>query len=144
MGAEKVVLRFKDGKLLKGFLEDFSRDLEALKFVAQDGEVSSVPVRELKAVFFVKDWDGDSARRDKKTFRSSKRADGQKVFVRFTDAESIIGFAEGDLPWKKGGFFLHSPGDKTTGFFLYPADQEGNNQKVYVIKDSVGDITLLG
>jgi hypothetical protein len=145
VSAEKVVLRFRDGKLLKGFLVDFSPDLETLRLRAPDGEVSAVPVRELKAVFFVKDWGGDSARRDKKNFRSAKKADGQKVFVRFKDAESIMGFTEGDFfPWKKGGFFLYSPGEKTTGFFLYPVDQEGNNVKIYVIKNSVEDITLLG
>lgn len=48
---DKVVLRFSDGKVLKGYLEHFSSDDEIVTINDISGERKSVNINELKAIF---------------------------------------------------------------------------------------------
>jgi hypothetical protein len=45
------------------------------------------------------------------------------------------------VPWEKG-FFLEPA--KGKGFFLIPVDDESNNAKVFVIAQSVWEVTVMG
>jgi hypothetical protein len=76
-------------------------------------------VRDLKAVFFVRDLVGNPAHRDAQKFPPGHVA-GCHVEVRFRDGEVIVGTAE-------------SPVTDPLGFFLIPADPESNNLRVYVV-----------
>ena len=139
MQRQKAIARFVDGRVLKTYVLDFSPHDE---FVTVGDEASSgqrVRVDELKAIFFVKSFEGDKGRSDKKAF--VRPSPGKRVFVKFKDGEYMTGYVEGDIPWKKG-FFLES--GKGKGFFLIPADEEGNNLKVFVVASSVWDVTVLG
>jgi len=139
---EKVVMRFNDGSLLKGYLGGFSQDSQEVSFeeLGRDN-VRYIPVQELKAIFFVKTFEGDKEYREKKRYGLRKR-EGRKIFIRFKDGESMVGHLQGDMPWDKG-FFLSRPDEKKTGFFLVPVDEESNNIKVFVVRSSVKDITAL-
>jgi hypothetical protein len=68
--------------------------------------------------------------------------DGHKVYVKFTDQESLVGFVEGEIPWDKG-FFVSREGSKAQGFFLIPVDRDSNNVKVFVVGTSVKDVTIM-
>lgn len=48
---DKVVLRFSDGRILKGYLEFFSSENEMVFIKDLSGERRSVNVDELKAIF---------------------------------------------------------------------------------------------
>jgi hypothetical protein len=66
---------------------------------------------------------------------------GKRIMVRFKDGEILCGFVEGELPWKDG--FLTLPDPNLKGFFIFPADPEGNNTKVFVVTTAVEDVRRL-
>jgi small nuclear ribonucleoprotein (snRNP)-like protein len=139
--SEKVVVRLNDGGLLKGYLRDFSPALPELSF-EEDGTAGTRPVKleDVKAVFFVKSFEGDRGYREKKSYGYTP-VKGQRVFVKFNDGESLVGFLEGDVPWEKG-FFL-SRQRSLKGFYLLPADEDANNTKIFVVASSVDDATVV-
>ncbi|MBI5102167.1 MAG: hypothetical protein HZB33_10080 [Nitrospirae bacterium] len=139
---EKVVFRFNSGEVVKGFLTDFRPDLPTLDMEdASNGSRTRVPMEELKALFFVRSFEGDNEYKEKKAYGGSK-AKGNRAFIRFRDGESLVGFLEGDVPWKRG-FFLSKQGAEMKGFFLLPADEDTNNLKVFVIASSISDVTVV-
>lgn len=103
--------------------------------------VHTIPIEKLKAIFFVKTFKGDSKYREKKRY-GLRQSEGRKIFVRFKDGESLVGYLQGDMPWDKG-FFLSKPDKKKVGFFLVPVDVESNNIRVFIMSSSVRDITVL-
>jgi small nuclear ribonucleoprotein (snRNP)-like protein len=140
--SEKVVARFNDGRIIKGYLKDFSVDNEVL--ILQEAEKKkkhSIPVEDLKALFFVRSFEGDSEYRERKAY-GIRKSTGRKVYVKFKDGESMTGFLEGDFPWDKG-FFLRKQGEENKGFFMIPTDSESNNIKIFVVGASVRDITSI-
>ncbi len=139
---EKTVLRFNDGRLLRGYLEGFSPDRSEFK-LEESATRRTHPVRlkDVKAVFFVRSFEGDSSYKEKKTYGVSKPK-GHRAFIRFKDGESLVGFLEGDVPWDKG-FFLSRQDKGPKGFFLLPVDEDANNKKVFVVASSVEDVTVV-
>jgi small nuclear ribonucleoprotein (snRNP)-like protein len=139
---EKVILRLSDGGVLKGYLNGFSPRADEVEFVdAVTSETHRVDVAKMKAIFFVRSFEGDRQYREKKRYGSSK-ARGNRVYIRFKDGESLVGFLEGDVPWEKG-FFLSKSVSDGKGFFLLPVDEDANNRKVFVIASSVADMTVV-
>jgi small nuclear ribonucleoprotein (snRNP)-like protein len=138
----RVVVRFSNGKILKGYVRNFvaNENFILLEEVGTKTE-KSIPFDELKAIFFVKTFEGVSGYRDKKAY-GIRQSTGRKVYLRFNDGESMVGFLEGEVPWKKG-FFLSKPTSRVKGFFLIPVDSESNNIKVFVVGSSIKDITLM-
>lgn len=139
---EKVVARFRDGKAVKGYVRDFSIESDTITLDDQTThETHRVPIDELKAVFFVKSFEGISEHIERKAFGTRKPV-GRKVFVKFSDKESLVGFIEGDIPWDKG-FSLAKLGEKAKGFFLTPVDGDCNNAKVFVVGSAIQDVTIM-
>lgn len=136
---EKVILRFLDKRLVKGHLERFSPSDHIITIKADDAQRLEVDIEQLKGIFFVKSFGGDSGRKEKKSFEGVPY-DGKKVFVRFKDGESMVGYVEGEVPWEKG-FFLHAK--KNSGFFLRPVDVGSNNTKIFVVAKSIDDVTVI-
>lgn len=132
---EKVVLNFLDRRIMKGHLEDFSPQENRIVLLDQSSQKRTVALDELKAVFFVKTFEGNKGRRESKAFVGS--SSGKRVLVRFKDSETLVGYLEGDVPWKKG-FFLET---KKGGFSLKPVDAGSNNYKVFVVATSVEEVT---
>jgi hypothetical protein len=139
---DKTVLRFNDGRILRGYVRDFSPSADIVTFhEAETDKVLTVDIRQLKAVFFVKSFVGDSHYKEKKAYGISKLK-GHKIFIKFKDKEDMVGFLEGDLPWEKG-FFLSKHEDSVKGFFILPVDKDSNNIKVFVVSSSVIDVTVI-
>ncbi len=139
---DKVVIRFNSGKILKGYIVDFTAYTDIV--VVQDIETNKehgIPIQELKAIFFVKTFEGDSLYRDKKMYGIRENI-GRKVYIRFNDGESMMGFLEGEIPWEKG-FHLSKPTSTLKGFFFIPVDVDSNNKKVFVFSSAIKDITLM-
>ncbi|HAM52290.1 MAG TPA: hypothetical protein DCP92_16945 [Nitrospiraceae bacterium] len=140
MEREKVILRFLDKRIIKGYLDEFSPSQRSVSIEDESSKRHNVDTEELKAIFFVRSFEGDKRYKEKKSFRGTQQT-GKRVFVRFKDGEAMIGYIEGDIPWKKG-FFLEA--EKKTGFFLRPVDGASNNMKVFVIATSIDDVTVVG
>jgi len=142
VGNERSVVRLNDGSLLKGYLKDFSPRVEAIVLEeAETGKFHTFKTGEMKAVFFVKSFEGDIDYRDRKSYGVRKPV-GNRVFVKFKDGERLVGFVDGKVPWEKG-FFLSKKENEGKGFFLLPADEDTNNIKVFVISSSVDDVTVV-
>ena len=129
VGALKVVARFRDGALLKGSTQDFFP--KKLSFHVQIEGAPAEPVREvevgmLKALFFVKTFEGDPQHQVPDSIQQA-RGSGRKMLVTFEDGEQILGFTMGYNP-------------QAAGFFLVPADAESNNERVFVVNAAVTEI----
>ena len=140
MDRQKVVLRFIDGRIVKGLLDEFSPKDDSILIGEESGAAQRFGMDELKAIFFVRTFEGDRTRAEKKSFKKEKPP-GKRVFVKFKDGESMVGYVEGEVPWEKG-FFLEPA--KGKGFFLIPVDDASNNTKVFVIAQSVWEVTVMG
>jgi hypothetical protein len=139
---ERIVARFTNGKLVKGYVRDFSVDSDMVVLKDQKTQQEqSVAIDDLKAVYFVKTFQGASDYVERKIY-GIRMNPGRKVFVKFSDRESQVGFIEGEVPWDKG-FSLEKHGKKVKGFFLTPVDGDSNNERVFVVGSAIEDITIM-
>jgi Family of unknown function (DUF6982) len=138
--SQKVILRFADGKMLKGIITDLKLGEDALFIEDESSSQLKVRLKELKAIFFVRRFEGNPEHQEKKSFTGS-RPGSRRVFIKFKDGESMMGFVEGDLPWRTG-FFLESMKDK--GFYIVPVDEASNNIKIFVVTSAVRDVATIG
>jgi hypothetical protein len=139
---EKVVARYSNGQTLKGYVTDFGVSSETV--TVEDLETQSankILIDDLKAIFFVKSFTGRGEYVEKKAFGIRKNP-GRKVFVKFKDNETLVGYIDGDIPWAKG-FSLAKEGNKAKGFFMVPVDSDSNNIKVFVVGTSIQDLTIM-
>jgi hypothetical protein len=119
----RVVAHYLDGRLLKGTTSDFFPN--RLSFHLQPvegGPTTEVRCKDLKAIFFVKDYAGNAQRRDLRGFIAApgETAQGKKMAVRFKDGELLCGYSLSYLPDREG-------------FFMFPADSGSNNLRIYVL-----------
>jgi hypothetical protein len=132
-GPAKIVVRYANGKTLKGYSHDFS-PLAKQFYVRQDpmaqGGGQQVVVRDLKAVFFVRDFYGDNSLEERKHFVPGTALPGRKVEVTFNDGEVLVGATTGYAP-------------ERPGFFLFPADAKSNNVRVFVVMAAVKTVRFL-
>jgi hypothetical protein len=123
----KVVIRFRDGRIVKGYSYDFNPNKETFHVTKGENEreVFEVSTSLMKAVFFVKTFEGnkDHPGADDLSMESLKKIPGLKVKVTFFDDEVMYGSTHGYAPDRKG-------------FFIFPVNKEDNNERVFVIKES--------
>ncbi len=127
----RVVARYLDGTMVKGTTEDFFPNRPTFHLAAL-GNPRSQEIRcaQLKAVFFVKDFHGDAAREDVPGYGPGTGPTlGKKIAVQFKDGEIICGYT------------LSYSTDRS-GFFLLPADEGGNNLRVYVLKHATKKVAV--
>jgi hypothetical protein len=125
-----VVAHYLDGRVLKGNTQDFSPQQPNFHILPLDGSRGvHVLCRDLKAIFFVKDFAGDPKRADLRGFISgpAETTQGRKIAVRFEDTELLCGYSISYLP-RRGGFFIA------------PADSGSNNQRIFVITSGAAEI----
>ncbi len=130
----KIVVRYQDGRLLKGFTTDFMPTKDVFHIVPTDAPPGAKPgtinMRELKAVFFVKDFVGNSLYDDKKDFDPAKPVSGKKIKVAFRDGETLVGTTQGYQPERQG-------------FFVFPADTQSNIERFYVVTQATSSVSFL-
>ena len=129
---QKIVVRYADGVRLKGFTQDFhpTRSQFSL-WPSINASVSDrviVPMAKLKAIFFVRSFDGNPGYRERKTF--TVRGQGRRIEVTFTDSEVILGTT---LNYRRDA----------QGFFVVPADAGGNNTRIYVLSAAVRHVRFI-
>jgi hypothetical protein len=128
MQPNKVIVRFKDGMILKGNTSDFFPNKVRFHLNRLDGKVEEINIETIKAVFFVKDFEGNKDYQKK--YEDTIHGAGRKIEVEFTDGESIIGYALGYSPDR-------------LGFFITPADLSSNNERIFVVKSATKSINFL-
>jgi hypothetical protein len=133
--AVRGVAQIKDLGTMDQLLRSDSQtsfDSIRLKLVNSE-EITYVPTKNAKAVFFVKTFDGDLRHRALHFHEHAPLVSGLWVRVEFQDSEVIEGIIR-----NSGDFVLEH------GFFMMPTDPNGNNQLIYVLKDRLKDFHVLG
>jgi hypothetical protein len=142
---DQAVLHLRAGKLKKGLLFGFTPTANTVRLQLESDPAKApieVSLSDLKAIYYVRSLSGNKQYKKKRYFGTgSEHPEGKRIMVRFKDGEILCGFIEGDLPWKDG--FLTSTDPNLKGFFINPADPEGNNTKVFVVTTAVEDVRRL-
>jgi len=126
----RIVVHYLDGKVSKGTSQDFNPTRPVFHLIpSEGGPAVDVPCKLLKAVFFVKSLAGNAKRQDLQGFLAAPAAtsQGKKLAIRFKDGELLCGYT-----------LSHRP--DRDGFFLFPADSESNNERIYVLVAAVIEI----
>ena len=130
----KVVVRFKDGKMVKGRTNDFFPNRDCFHVTEEEDtkNVIEVSISHLKAVFFVKNFNGmkDHSSHEDFTKESFAKIPGVKLKVTFFDGEVIYGVSTGYSPDRPG-------------FFILPVDKDSNNNRIFVVKESTTKVERL-
>jgi hypothetical protein len=124
-----VVVHFDDGKILKGTSVDFSPARPSFHLQEDgSGEITEIAIAGLKAVFFVKSYAGDPVHKDD---QDAERAGfGKRLQVIFRDGEKMSGYTSGYAP-------------NRPAFFMFPADPESNNEKIFVVAAATTEVKFL-
>ena len=130
--ANRIVLHYADGRIIKGNGYDFSPDRPSFHLLPLNAQgldkVVDVKLKQLKAVFFVRTFEGNPDYRERKEFATHETPYGNRISIKFKDGEVMVGSTAGyDLD--------------RLGFFFFPADPDCNNLRVFVISSAVESIT---
>ena len=115
----RVVARFRDGRIMKGTTTNFSPTRGLFHLTGAQGKTVEISLGELKAVFFVKTFEGNPGYTEKRQFDLA-RMYGRKVCCTFPDGEVLTGYTQGFAPDRQG-------------FFVIPSDPQSNNERVFVV-----------
>jgi hypothetical protein len=128
MDKKKVVVKYKNGNQIKGYTNGFFPNKASFHIDTLNGEVKEIRLEDLKAVFFV--WDFEGNKNHKKTYRNNVSGGGQKIKVTFRDGEEVVGYTSGYSPERQG-------------FVMTTADLGGNNHRIYVVKSAARKIDFV-
>lgn len=130
----KIVVKFKDGNIIKGWSTDFGPNeeifhLHPLEEYGKD--ILKVNISSLKAIFFVKDFQGNKDYKKVRTFEGQPKGipSQRKIIVIFKDGENFYGTCHSYEPERKG-------------FFVYPIDPKDNNDRVFVVSPAINSVKL--
>lgn len=125
----KVVVHFVGSTILKGTTADFFPNREVFHLLERNLGVNiEVRVSSLKAVYFVRTYEG-RPEYDEKT--DVERAGlGRRIRILFKDGETQIGYTQGYAP-------------NRSGFFVFPADPESNNERIYVVTAATDKVEFI-
>ncbi len=132
MDEKKIVVHLKEGTIHKGVTHDFTPGRADFHVLPAEG--GGVPVRvrvdDMKALFYVKDYVGNRDFVARRQFDEA-RQEGRKAIVSFKDGEQV---------W---GYLGEGADDDKVGFFFFPADEDDNNIRIYVIRSAMEGLQLV-
>jgi uncharacterized protein DUF6982 len=131
---KQVVVRKLDKGLIKGFV-DLATYLmpEGLEVLDREGRLVQIPLNEVKGVFFVRDFEGNAQRPERKVFHSRPRLAGLWVRMTFKDNEILEGLTPNNL--------LHMD---PRGFFVTPLDLYSNNVNIFIPRSALATLEVIG
>ena len=133
---KKTVVKYQDGEIIKGWIEEFKPERESFILFPliefSEEERTEIKFSSLKAVFFVKDFTGDKDYKKVRTFNVDLKItpSQRKLIVNFLDGEHLYGTS-------------HSYGRYKVGFFVYPIDPKDNSERIFVIHKSIESVRLM-
>ena len=128
MEQNRIVVKFKNQTVLKGKTSDFFPNRRRFHMEQLDGTIKDIVVEDLKAIFFVKDFEGNKNHKDSYNHVISNA--GRKTKVRFMDGEIIYGYTLGYSPDRQG-------------FYLTPADLGGNNDRIFIVTSATEKVQFV-
>lgn len=131
---KKVVVRKVDRESVKGYVNLASYlGEDGVEVMDLDGRRTVIPIDEIKGIYFVRDFDGDNERTERKIFLSRPKMNGLWIRMTFKDAEVLDGLISEDLL-----------GIEPQGFLVTPPDVYSNNLKIFVPRSALQSMVVLG
>jgi len=117
-GEARVILHTMEGQVKRGALRDADLAADVVELHLTNGGVEAVPRGRVKAVFFM-------------LAPGSKvpEPNGDKVRVTFKDGRQVAGFSQDH---RQGG----------VGFFVVPADNRTNTQRIFIFRHSLQNLSI--
>jgi hypothetical protein len=129
---KKVIVRKMDRDSLNGYVSPANYVHEGkLELLNTSGNVVAIELRDIKGVFFVRDF-GEPDTFSRKTFTSRPRTEGLWVRLKFKDNEVLEGMMPNDL-------------SQTTaeGFLINPPDLRSNTQRIFIPRTALESLTVI-
>ncbi len=131
---KKVVIRKADRESVKGFVNPVSYlGTEGVELMDLDGRRTVIPLDVVKGIYFVREFDGNNERSERKIFLSRPKMNGLWIRMTFKDAEVLDGLIPEDLL-----------GIGPQGFLVTPPDVYSNNLKIFVPRSALQSLVVLG
>jgi hypothetical protein len=127
------VTRF-ERESMQGFVQTpggFGQD--ALELLTPAGSLLHVPYAEIKAVCFVRDFEGGDTWREHRAFAARPKTPGLWVKLAFRDGDTAEGILAHNL-------MLLEP----NGFHVIPPDPTFQNQRIFVPRPALSEVQVLG
>jgi hypothetical protein len=130
---KKVIVRKLDRDSVNGYVAPANFLVEGkLEMLNTAGNVVAVDLREIKIVYFVRDF-AEAGGPQRKTFANRPRTEGLWVRLKFKDGELMEGLMPNDLTQIMA-----------EGFLVNPPDLRGNTQRMFVPRTALAGLTVLG
>ena len=128
---QKVIVRTRDGDVRRGF-GDPRRMETTFRLINAEGKEERFELQNLKAVFVVREFEGDPQYKSVQWLGKQKGSAAVWARLRFFDGEEMEGRIQNNLG------LIYS-----AGFFLWPSDENSNNQCAYILKSALREFTIL-
>jgi hypothetical protein len=130
---KKIVVRFLDRTCVRGYLNPSKLgDGESLELLTQDGEHRNIAVKDVRSIYFVREF-ADDFEPERKAFLSRPKLDGLWVRLKFRDDDTIEGVVPNDL------LSLLDRGVQIT-----PPDLRGTTLRIFIPRTALTEMTVLG
>lgn len=129
---KKVIVRKADRDSINGYVAPANFVVDGkLELLNTTGNVVSIDLRDIKAVYFVREF-SDTDLMVRKTFTTRPRTEGLWVRLKFKDSDVIEGILPNDL--------TQNPAE---GFLINPPDLRSNTQRVFVPREALTSVNVL-
>ena len=130
---KKALIRRFQRETLAGYLNPVTfLQPEGVELLSAEGQVATVPYREIRTVSFVRDFDSTD-QEERQAFLARPKMAGLWVRLRFRDGETMEGILPNNLLQVE-----------THGFVVVPPDSYCNRQKVFVPRVALIGVEVLG
>ncbi len=122
-----------DRSALRGYLNPaLLTDHDILDLLTPEGEHQAVPLKDVRSVYFVREFTDDFGP-ERKAFLSRPKLEGLWVRLKFRDNETIEGVVPNDLL----GLLDH-------GVQITPPDLHGTTLRIFIPRTALAEMTVLG
>ena len=129
---KKVVITFSDRTTLQGYVNPMRLPDDPLDVLTTTGEHREITLKDIRAVYFVRDFTMDYEP-ERRAFFSRPKLDGLWVRLKFRDNETLEGVVSNDLL-----ALLDS------GIQITPPDLNGAAMRIFVPRSALSEVTVLG
>jgi hypothetical protein len=129
---KKALIRRYQRETLPGWIKPSSfLQPEGVELMSLQGDTQILPYPEVKAICFVRDWEGGLPERHE--FQTRPKMAGLWVRLRFRDAETMEAIIPNNLM-----------GLEPAGFSVIPPEPFGNTQRIFVPRSALAAVEVLG
>lgn len=132
--SKKVVVYRFDREPLSGFVNPQTWiAASGIELLTPSGAIVTVPHQEVKVVCFVKEFDGNGWREERRVFGSRPKVEGLWVRALFRDND----FLEATMPNELAA-------GEEQGFLVVPPDAASNTQRAFLPRSALKELKVMG